>query len=250
METNKFKVIGIIGGVGPWAAIDFERKLLETVGAKTDQGNPVIINFNNSQIPDRTKALLHGGPSPVPELVRTAQKLVTAGAEVICVPCNTAHAFLPAVLKESRLEEYKGVVFVNMVDEVVAKLSSNPFRSAALGVKNIGILATTGTIKSGVYDKALTRKGYKPMHVTEALQRDNVMEAIYGETGIKSGAKADGARNTRLLEEAADYLAAQGSHVILAVCTEIPLALKRARVPLVDGNQVLADAVIRTARIK
>lgn len=230
-----YKIIGIIGGMGPLAAVDFEKKLLILAGGASDQDYPVIINYNNSRIPDRTHALLDRGSNPVSELVATAKKLTNAGAEVLVMPCNTAHAFFEEV--QSRID----APMVNIIHAVV-----NRIKTKYPGVSQVGMLATTGTIKSGVYEKILKESGFELIHISEKEQETFVMEAIYGDRGIKAGF-TDGPH--KLLEQASGILCEQGAEVIIMGCTEIPLVLKHARVPLVDSSFVLAEEVLRQAMV-
>ena len=235
MKTNKQKTIGIIGGIGPWATVDLEQKILKLANADKDQDYPRIISFNNSQIPDRTEALLGNGPSPVPEIVKTAQTLLNAGAEVLCMPCNTAHAYIDDITWQ--LGHAK---IVNLISEVVAFIQKNyPL------AKRIGLLVSTGSRKSNVYDKILLENGLVPIHLSDESQESLMMDAVYGPEGIK----ADNTEQPRLLlEEAAKELAQQGADLIVMGCTEIPLVLKNSPVPLVDGNEVLATAIMREIR--
>lgn len=239
---NRYKRIGIVGGVGPMATADFFKKILQFAQAdpefpaKTDQDFPRVIVDCNGQIPDRTKALLYGGPSPVAALVETAQNLQLAGAEVLAIPCNTAHAFLAEV------QAQVDVPIVNMIEEIAAELKST-FPTC----RQVGILATTGTVKSRVYDRVLLDCGLNPLHVDEDVQEKYVMEAIYGKTGVKAGHLE---QPRKLLTASAQYLEKKGAQVIIMACTEIPLALETAKVPLIDGNAILAKAVLREARKK
>ena len=86
-------VIGIIGGMGPLATCDLMQKIIEYTDADTDQEHVRICVDCNTNIPDRTTAILHGGKSPVPELVKSAKRLEAMGAQVLIMSCNTAHYF-------------------------------------------------------------------------------------------------------------------------------------------------------------
>lgn len=239
--TQRYKRIGVVGGVGPLATADFFAKVLQLaqtdpeIPAKKDQDFPRIIVDCNGQIPDRTKALLYGGESPVNALVETAQNLVMAGAQLLAIPCNTAHAFLMDVQAQVQ------VPIVNMIEEVADEI----IRSLPK-CRKIGILATTGTIKSRVYDNAFIKRGLMTLNLDGDVQEKYVMEAIYGLEGIKAGQLE---LPRKLLSAAVQMLEDIGAEVIVIACTEIPLALEKANVPLIDSNTVLAKAVLRQARI-
>lgn len=239
-RNQKYKrCIGIVGGVGPLASADFFAKILQLaqndsdIPAKKDQDFPRIIMDCNSQIPDRTNALLYGGESPVDELVETAQNLVRAGAQLIVIPCNTAHAFLREV------QEKVQIPIINMIEEV-----GDEIRRLFPKYRKIGIMATTGTVKSRIYDNAFIKRGLTPLYLEEDLQEKYVMEAIYGCEGIKAGHLE---LPRKLLSSAAHLLEKRGAEAIIMACTEIPLALEKTNVPLIDSNIVLAKSVLRQA---
>ena len=87
------KTVGIIGGMGPAATCDLMEKIIALTKAARDQDHLHVLTDVNTAIPDRTAAILHGGPDPVPEMRKSARRLVSAGAELLLMPCNTAHYF-------------------------------------------------------------------------------------------------------------------------------------------------------------
>lgn len=229
---EKRKIVGILGGLGPMATVDLFRRIVEFTPAKTDQEHLRIIIDCNPQIPDRTKAILHGGPDPTPELIATANNLAKAGADFIVIPCNTAHYFLDRVKKEVNIP------IVNMIEETAHYLKSN-----YPDVKCVGLLATSGTIRSNLYQKALEKVGINVL----AGDEKKIMEAIYGEEGIKAGNL--GEKPKKLLKEAAQELIARGAQIVIAGCTEISLVLgeRDIPVPLVDPLTVLAKTAVELA---
>ena len=110
-------VIGIIGGMGPLATCDLMQKIIEYTDADTDQEHVRICVDCNTNIPDRTTAILHGGKSPVPELVKSAKRLEAMGAQVLIMSCNTAHYFYDDMIP------YSETPFLNMINETAAFLS-------------------------------------------------------------------------------------------------------------------------------
>ncbi|MBR6371851.1 MAG: amino acid racemase [Victivallales bacterium] len=232
------KTIGILGGVGPFATVDLFQKLVKATPARSDQEHPHTIIDNDCQIPDRTAALLGKGPSPVPEMLSAARRLEAAGADFIIMPCNTAHAFLPEV------EPYVQIPFINMIQSVVAYIQEkHP------AVKKVGLLATTGTVKSGVYAKELEAAGLEIVVPDEAVQAD-VMDAIYSpEYGIKAGGH-DKAREKMLA--AGKTLVAKGAQAVILGCTEIPLVVggNDLPVPAIDATEILAQAAVKRSQNK
>lgn len=233
---NKFKTIGIIGGMGSLATAALFQKVLHYSGALTDADYPRVLIDNNSAVPDRTLALVANGSSPVPAITASGRGLVAMGAKVLGMPCNTAHAFY------ADIQSSLSIPLVDMVRETIITIRSD--YSAAT---RVGILCTTGTRVSGLYDKALADAGLIPINVDDATQ-ELVMRSIYGEKGIKSG-NVETPR--RLLSEAINNLRAQDADVIVLACTELSLALSpyATNVPLMDTTDVLAKALIREARI-
>ena len=86
--------IGIIGGMGPLATCDLMEKIIDYTDAASDQEHIHVLVDSNTNIPDRTEAILHGGENPVPEMVKSAWKLESMGADILIMPCNTAHYLL------------------------------------------------------------------------------------------------------------------------------------------------------------
>ena len=232
---NSFKTIGIIGGMGSLATAALFQKVLEHSGALRDAEYPRVFIDNNTTIPDRTDALIGRGPSPAPALVRSASGLVSFGAQILGMPCNTAHAFLPDI------RSVVDVPFIDMVEETASMIASE------YAATRVGVLCTSGTRASGLYDVALAARGLTTINVDD-LQQDLVMRAIYGAGGIKSGYTT---MPREILTRACASLNEQGAEIIVLACTELPLALSQSssHVPLVDTTDVLAKALIREARI-
>lgn len=252
-------IIGIAGGLGPFAHIDFERKLLdaarELLDACADQDFPEWIVSSVPQTPDRTQAIAGAAADPLPYLIRSLRRLErgdgeSPGAGFAVIPCNSAHQFLPQV------RERVTIPIIDMLEE-----TANAIAERWPGAR-AGLLATTGTVTSGLYARALAALGIEavtPLQLPdgESIQRDHIMGAIYGPWngqahtggGIKSHGGTPG--SARLLEGVSELLvSALGANVIIAGCTEIPLALTGATVagvPLVDPGAVVARASIRRA---
>ena len=248
------RLIGIVGGLGPFAHIDLERKLLdaasELIGARRDQDFPQWVLSSIPQTPDRTEAFLGEAEDPTPVLLRSLERVQGAGANFAVVACNTAHLFL------ERVREQNPVPIISLI-EVTADEAA---RIAPGG--SVGVLATSGTLRSRLYHDPLEARGLRPvspfdLEDGEELQRRTVMEPIYGPWvdgrhqggGIKTDGGSPQAR--ALLEGAAGRLVADGgADVLVAGCTEIPLALGGAEVagrPLLDPARLLADATVRYA---
>lgn len=235
-----FKV-GVVGGVGPAATVDFIHKIVRNTPATRDQDHIKLLVEQNPQIPDRTENLIGDGPDPTISLYATCKKLEAGDADIIAIPCNTAHAFV------ERIQPYLSIPIVNMLT-VTARYLRETFPS----LRSVGVLATSGTVESGVYEKALTSQGLQQVVPGPALQA-RVMEAIYGSTGVKAGFTTGECQTD--IAAAIDGLIAQGVEVVILGCTELPLLLPQTdfvgsngkSVRLVDPTDVLARQCVAYA---
>ncbi len=229
------KTIGILGGMGPEATAYFYGLLIRRTRAARDQEHVPVVIWADPRIPDRTAAILRRGPSPLPALQRGLRALERAGADLAVIPCITAHVFLEKLRASSPLP------VVSLVEETVRFLRSEKPRC-----KTAGLLASSGTVTSGLFQSALDAAGLSVLTPVAAEQK-RVMEAIYGERGIKAGFTRG--RPAKLLREIAARLVRRGARVIIAGCTEVPLALQAGdiAVPLLDPLDIAARACILRA---
>ncbi|CAN5396915.1 hypothetical protein BH11PSE4_BH11PSE4_07510 [soil metagenome] len=233
--------IGVVGGVGPLATVDFMEKVVRLTKARRDQDHIKMIVEQNPQIPDRTEHLIHGGTDPTIALFATCKKLEAAEADLIAIPCNTAHAFV------DRMQAHLRIPVLNMLDETMAQIAG---RYAG---HLVGLLATSGTVDSGVYAEAAARAGVRLL-LPDAAHQAMVMEAIYGADGVKAGFTQGRCREA--LRTAIDHLAEQGAGVVVLGCTELPLLFPQTEqfaaagktIALLDPTLLLASACVRHAQ--
>ena len=223
------RIIGILGGMGPLATAELFRRIVVKTPAKRDQDHPRIIIYNNPKIPDRTAFILGNGEDPRPELIASARKLESWGADFIIMPCNTAHFFAETIQKAIKIP------LVNMVEETAKVVQE-------MGLRKVGLLATDGTIKGLVYHRALLKHGIQ-IAVPNKVDQEKVMRAIYA--GVKAGNLELG---KKLLLEVAKRLEKR-SDGIIAGCTEVSVALRPEdlSVPLIDPMDVIAEKAVRLA---
>jgi aspartate racemase len=228
------KVIGILGGMGPEATIDLFQKIVRLRKVRRDQEHFRIIIDNNPKIPDRTAAILGKEEDVLPALVATAKNLKAAGADFIIMPCVTAHYYYDELC--SKVD----IPFISIVDELIREL-----KLSFSQIRRIGLLSTSGTIAGRVFHKKLEGIGLEIIVPSEATQREQVMETIYGKHGIKAGYM--GLKNKKKLVHAAEELIAKGAEGIIAGCTEVPIVLhqKDLSVPFFDTLLILARSAIR-----
>ena len=224
------KTIGILGGMGPLATADLYRKLVLLTDAASDSEHIRVYIDSNTTIHDRTAAILSDGANPLPAMTDSLRKLESCGADCIIMPCNTAHYFLP------KLQELTKVPFVSMLEAAAKTCRARyPGQTAA-------VLATKGTLTSGLYQKTLEAEGV-PYLIPEAAEQDQLMTVIY--EGVKAGAPPETYRAEYF--SVLDAMEARGAGYLILGCTELPLAaqLLGADRPAVDPTEELAKAAIR-----
>jgi aspartate racemase len=217
--------------MGPAATLDFFARVLALTDAKTDQDHIRLIIDNNPQVPNRNDAIIGTGPSPAPALITMAQGLERAGAELLVMPCNAAHAFLNDVRRATRLP------IISIIDVTVdAALKHRPRR--------VGLLAADGCLNAGLYQSAFATHGVETL-VPDTATRERFMTALYR---IKQGDAGPDARAA--MSAIAATLIDQGAEAIIAGCTEVPLVLSAGDInaPFVNSTDCLANAAIAAAR--
>lgn len=228
-------VVGILGGMGPAATVDLFDRIVRATPAEKDQDHLRILIDNNPAVPDRTAAILGGGPDPLPLLKEGVQELARRGAELLAIPCNTAHHFLPEV------QAACSVPILDMIAETAKHIRVTHGNGCT-----VGILATTGTVDTGLYQRALEAENLAWMLPLDAEQ-GALMDAIYGPQGIKAGAAAEVPRAA--IQAIGEKMAARGAEAFVLGCTEIPLVIGPDDLakPSVASNQVLADVAVQRA---
>lgn len=202
-------VLGILGGVGPLATAYFMRLLVEKTPARSDQEHMPTIVINDPQIPDRTASILsEAAPSPLPEMIEVAQMLERAGADFIAIPCNTAHYFYEGV---SRAVE---VPVINIMEETASTLASS-LRS----VRKVGLMATEGTVLSGVFENCFKAHGIDVVVPDKAHQRI-LNDLIYER--VKANLPYDASDLLLVAHE----LQTQGCEAVIVGCTELSVVFK------------------------
>ncbi|MCL2052301.1 MAG: amino acid racemase [Lachnospiraceae bacterium] len=200
------KVLGIIGGLGPMATAHFLALITKMSNAAKDQDHIEILLHSRPQIPDRS-AFIAGKSdlSPEMDLVNIGKKLAQDGAEILAIPCFTAHYFMEAIRKAA------GIPVIDAIDETVSYLKE-------LGIKSAGILATDGTIQKQLYQDKLNKAGIDAL-IPAAKEQKQVADLIYG---IKSGHSV----NVDNFAEISQLLFNEGAEIILLGCSELS-TLKR-----------------------
>ena len=219
--------LGVLGGMGPQATQMFYQFVLDRTDAMRDQDHLPALILSDTAMPDRTSAILSGNTEEIYARLRQDAKLLEqCGCTAIAIPCNTSHYFV------DRLQGELSVPIIHMIRETASAL-------AATGKKRPGILATDGTVRSGLYQKECAALGMEAVVPDEATQK-LVMSIIYDE--IKQGEQ--GSREKFAQIDRA--LRSAGCDCAILACTELSVFRTYHPMPsfYVDAMQVLADLSI------
>ena len=221
------KTLGIIGGLGPMASVLFCEYIVSHTKAERDQDHINFLLSSRADTPDRTAFIVgRSSESPLPALLTEGKRLCSAGAEVIAIPCNTSHHF-----------------YDELAREIPAKLLNMPRECAEFcshqGFKRVGVLATEGTVKAGIYRSALEAVGIEYATCSEQDQKV-ISNTIYA--AIKQGKAPD----TESFLAVAGSFADLGCDAVILGCTELS-CMKRelaSEVRFIDPMEILAACAI------
>jgi len=226
-------LIGVLGGMGPLATIDFMRKVLAATPAASDQDHVPLVVSSIPQVPDRTAAFRGDGVSPLAAMVASGQRLARAGAGLVVVPCNTAHLWF------AELESALALPMLHLVDAAL----EDAVATAGAGA-TIGLLCTDATLASGLYVNRTPRSAQAPGVQWALPTATEMLELVMpGIQAVKAGALDRGAE---LLGAAARALARRGAQALVLGCTEVPLVLDAGNspVPVIDATDALARRAV------
>ena len=229
MKERKEGILGVLGGMGPQATNTFYQRIIDRTQAEKDQEHLQVLIWSDAKIPDRTAGIL-AGPEAAEKVYQAlldgARLLERAGCTVLAIPCNTSHYFA------DRLQAQLKIPLIHMIRETVAAIQ-------AMGKKTVGILATDGTVQTGIYQKELTAAGLTPVTLPEGLQK-TVMSIIYDE--IKKG--ETGSREK--FGEVDAWLRQAGCDCAILGCTELSVYRVLHSLPpyYMDAMEVLAEQAI------
>ncbi len=229
LDSEKTKVAGVLGGMGPGATIDFMSKVLSLTPAESDQDHVRMLVNHNPAVPDRQVDTATQRSAVQQALAEMAQGLESAGADFLVMPCNTAHGFLDLAL------EKVSIPFVNIVAESVQSIREEEPEAAS-----VGILATDACLKADLYQAAIHDAGMSVL-LPSAIEQANVMKLVFR---IKRGDLGGDVAHEMI--NLANSLIQRGADVLIAGCTEIPLVISSQglTVPLISSTDVLAERTV------
>jgi aspartate racemase len=219
--------LGVLGGMGPAATADFLRLLAVESPARTDQEHPRVVLLSEPAVPERTQAILAESDAPARWLHEGLEQLVAWGADLLAMPCNTAHAFLDGLPSLP-------VPIVHIVDATVRRaVCEHPY--------GVWLLASTGTVASRMYQRAAGAAGL-PLHVPSPRVQADIHECV---ALVKANRQVESLPRLRAVVAA---LHRERALPLMAACTELPMALGAAGVPggsVVSSLQALAAECLR-----
>jgi len=223
-----YKKLGILGGMGPLATYTLYKNIIESTPVTKDQDHIDSVILNASYIPDRTEGILHGGESPLPYLLNALKTLENVGCDLIAVPCNTSHYFYDEMQDSCKAK------ILNMIDLTAEKIES-------FGVHKTYLMATEGTIKTGVYQKYFSKRKIEIVSPTNE-EITEMMRVIYE---VKAGKIPD----TNKLYGTSKKYHKLGCEKIILGCTELS-TVHITNHNIIDALEVLKDKILESFGIK
>lgn len=223
------KTLGVLGGMGPAATAEFLRILARDAPAKNDSEHPKIIMLSDPDTPDRSDGLMGLGPDPLPTIRKNLFKLAEWGADILAVPCNTAHYFI------DRFRQELPVPLIHIVEATVEA-------ARELSKGNCSwLLATSGTQKSLIYPACAEKMNYHFLKPSKE-QQEKIQGLI---RDVKAGdLKLAGEKIHDVVEE----LWKERNVPVTMGCTELPIAYSASGLPndkQVSSLKALSDACIK-----
>lgn len=225
-KTQFDRVLGVLGGMGPEATVDFMDKLVTATPAEVDQDHIETVVHNDPKIPDRNQAILEGAESPLPRLKRNVNRLEELGVDVLALPCNTAHYYFEDLASES------DAALINMISRTREVIEE-------MGIESAGLLATETVMEAGVYDDEFAES---PVDLVEPADRDALMSCIY-DIKRKNHQQAQDS-----YDEVIRQLMEREVSCLIVGCTDLALLEVEFDIPVVDTTSVLVDACIDRTR--
>lgn len=231
-NPKKMGIVGILGGMGPLATVDFMSKLIAHTPAKKDQDHIPVLVSSIPQVPDRTLAFRGEGDSPLNAMLENANRLAAAGAQGVVITCNTAHLWFDEIQKSIKLPMIH--IVDAAIEKAIEKVGENPV---------LGLLATDATLASGLYiNREVKNLLGKRIQVRWLLPTATEMNEFVmpGILAVKAGKISEG---EQLLARAGNCLKQRGANALVLGCTEIPIVLtgESLGLPLIDATDALAE---------
>ena len=233
-ESGRRKLtVGILGGMGPEATVDLQRRVIELTPATGDGDHIRMLVDCDPSVPSRIAAIIEGsGPSPAPALIAMAQGLVAQGADFLCMPCNTAHHYFHDIASQSP------VPMINMLE-----IAAERVHRAQPRQRRVGLLASTALQITSLYEPYFQARDKELLYPAPQTQ-ERLMDLILATKGQQQQLPAD------ILGDAAGQLIDAGAQCLMIACTELSLytaQLQELPAPVFDTADLLAREVVGRA---
>ena len=220
-------IIGVLGGMGPEATVDLMRRVIKATPAQDDADHIHMLVDNNPKVPSRIAALIDGtGVDPLPTLCVMAKRLESAGADMLAMPCNTAHTYHEDIRRSVTIP------FLNMVE-----LTAQRVQSMLLTRRRIGLLASTAVLQIGLYDRVFAAADLETVYPEKQAELMALIKAVKrGDTG--SGVRARFAHIVEQLQQQTDLL--------VIACTELSVLADSLpdNASILDALDVLVGEIV------
>ena len=225
-------MIGVLGGMGPVATVDFFHKVTVESQATCDEDQVPLLIQSDPRIPPRPAAILHGAESPLPVLMAGRNRLIAAGAQALAMPCNTAHFWFDDLAKDCP------VPFLSIVEASCRELSGKASPGA-----QVGVIGTRATLGAKLFESPLSHLGYSALLPLETEMTDWILPGIQR---VKRRRTVEGGE---LIEQAVGQMLERAAPGVILACTETALALDAVQSDLrarcIDTTSALARACVR-----
>lgn len=206
---KKEMVIGIVGGMGSYATVDFFERIIDAFPAEKEWDRPRVIIDNRCTMPSRVRAVLYDEKVDelIDSLTSSTKGLIEMGANRIIFACNTSHIFQPEVIKKLPGTED---CFINIIDELGREMTEK-------GIKKAALAATEGTIITRIYSDTLSKYGIEIIHPTEddfTLLREFI-ESVKVKT-----------INSDIEDRFIAFINSFDTDAVILGCTELPILYK------------------------
>ncbi len=229
------KILGVIGGMGPEATAYFYEEVIAHTRALRDQDHIDMVILSHASMPDRTEAINTGEYDALLKAMKgEIEKLEKCGAGNIAIPCNTSHFFI------DKIQAMTDIPVINMIDETARTIAEGEIK-----VRKVGIMATDGAVKTGLYQNACSKYGLES-DIPDPEYQKKVMSLIYDD--IKAGKLGDEDK----FHDAVCNLQEKGCNVIILACTELSVYKKHHKVPAhcIDALDVLVrESILRSGAL-
>jgi aspartate racemase len=233
-EVITRKKLGIVGGMGARAGILFMQKIIDYSPVNRDQDFIEVVLHSNAAVPDRTRAILYNEPSPEAELIRSVGSFDRYNIEALVLACITAYYYYDALQQHTN---------ANILHPV--KILLEHLHTTHPGVGRIGVLASTGAIKAGIFHRLCEPAGLEVTTLDATAQETQFMQSLYMPGGLKSAVISDDAR--QLFFDAVAGLRQKQVDLIVGGCSEVSILLNQdvLDIPYVDIMDLLARETVR-----